>query len=114
MSDVRLAHMCKRMKDAIDNGIITVRHDDIDEKGLVPIVQIHSAEDNQKYKLIYFCPWCGVSLGNWLKGDDKCITTDVADALERAGDLAIDRMHEDDDSSSDDIPDEDDYDNGED
>jgi hypothetical protein len=106
------------MKDAIDNGSITVRHDDIDEKGLVPIVQIHSAEANQKDKLIYFCPWCGVSLGNWLKGDDKCIITDVTDALERADDLAIDRMHEDDDSSSDDdLPNEDDdehFDNGED
>lgn len=75
--DERLIHKCSMMEKAVEDDLIHIEHEDIDEKGIVPIVQIKSVEAHHKMTLIYFCPWCGAKLGNWLTDGTTCVVEKI-------------------------------------
>jgi hypothetical protein len=62
------------MKKAVDDGIVRISHDHIDNKGLSIVAEINTAEGRSRWTTLYFCPFCGESLGDWLTDKSKCET----------------------------------------
>ena len=77
MMDQRLSHMCKSMKEAVDEGFVDIKHEEL-STGVIPVVQMNVFLDDAytEWRTIHFCPFCGESLGPWVI-NGKCIVVEV-------------------------------------